>query len=172
MRHDIFSLLIGALGLLFGAGVQAAGETTFPADWASWTSVSTPLAQIGALPGCDADVSSLPPIYQETVEVYCGVRPEGPGAVAVLVKPAQVNSYKAKDGKMADGPAMILHLKDMQLLFVTGYQSGAPMYSVFKEDGTDITAADPASPVSATTCRTCHTGYEAFCTNGQCASAK
>jgi len=152
--------------------VLAAGETSFPADWKNWTSVATPLSGIGALPGCDADVSTLPPIYQETVEIYCGVRPQGPGAVAILVKPSEMSSYKAKDGKMHDGPTMILHLKEMQILMVTGYKSGKALYSVFREDGTDITSADAASPLSANTCRTCHTGYEAFCTNGQCATTK
>jgi hypothetical protein len=150
----------------------AAGDAPFPADWRSWKSVTTPLTSIGALPGCDADVSSLPPIYQETVETYCGVRPEGPGAVAVLVEPSRVDTYKTKSGNMPDGASMVLHLKDMQILFVTGYKSGQAVYSAFKEDGTDITAADPSSPLSTQTCTTCHTGYEAFCVNGQCASGE
>lgn len=172
MKNKISLLLICIVALLQSSLSYAGGEATYPEDWKTWTSVSTALTGIGALPDCSADVSSLPPIYQETVEVYCGVRPEGPGAVAVLVKPDQLDSFKAKDGKMMDGPVMILHLKEMNLLFVTGYKSGNPLYSVFKEDGTDITSDDPASPVSANTCRTCHTGYEAFCTNGQCATAK
>lgn len=158
--------------LLFSSNSFAAGETTFPSDWKSWVSVSTPLASIGALPDCDADVSSLPPIYQETVEIYCNVRPQGPGAVAILVKPSELESYKAKNGKIKDGPSMILHLKEMKLLFVTGYKDNKALYSVFKEDGTDITVTDSSSPLSANSCRTCHTGYEAFCTNGQCATSK
>lgn len=149
----------------------AESEITYPADWQSWNSVSTALTSIGALPDCNADVSTLPPIYQETVETYCAVRPEGPGAVAILVKPDELGSFNSKDGKMNDGPTMILHLKDMKLLFVTGYKSGEASYGVFKEDGTDITAADASSPLSPSACRTCHTGYEAFCTNGQCATA-
>lgn len=150
----------------------AQGDAPFPEDWKSWISVSTPLTSIGALPGCDADVSSLPPIYQETVETYCGVRPEGPGAVAVLVEPTKADSYKTKSGKLSDGASMILHLKDMQILFVTGYKSGQAVYSVFKEDGTDITSVDPGSILSSQTCTTCHTGYKAFCVNGQCASGE
>lgn len=159
--------------LLSASWVQfasAAGETPFPADWKSWTSVTTTLTTIGALPGCDADVSSFPPIYQETVETYCPVRPEGPGAVAVLVKPDALASYKVRDGKLVEGSNMILHLKDLQLLFVTGHKNGAPAYAVFKEDGTDATGADGI--LSANTCRVCHTGYGAFCNNGQCGAAK
>ncbi len=56
--------------------VQAAGETPFPTDWKSWTHVDTALTSIGALPGCEADVSALPAIYQKTVEDYCAVRPQ------------------------------------------------------------------------------------------------
>ena len=148
----------------------ASGETPFPADWKSWTSVTTTLTTIGALPGCDADVSSFPPIYQETVETYCAVRPQGPGAVGILVKPDAMDSYKKRDGKLVEGSNMILHLKELQLLFVTGLHNGAPAYAVFKEDGTDATGADGI--LSANTCRVCHTGYGAFCVNGQCGTLK
>lgn len=62
---------------VFSSHVFAAGETSYPADWKTWKSVSTPLSNIGALPGCDADVSNLPPIYQETVELYLEYVPKG-----------------------------------------------------------------------------------------------
>lgn len=166
----LFSLI--ANFFIFSSFSFAGSEVAYPSNWESWTSVSSPLAGLGALPGCDADVSNLPPIYQETVEIYCGVRPEGPGAVEILVNPSELDSYKVKGGIIKDGPAMILHLKDMKILFVTGYKDSKATYGVFKEDGTDITVADPASLLSVNTCRTCHTGYEAFCTNGQCATAK
>lgn len=150
----------------------AGSETPFPSDWKSWTSASTPLTAIGALPGCDADVSSLPPIYQETVETYCAVRPEGPGAVAVLVKPDVVSAFTARSGNYPDGTNLILHLKELQLLFVTGYSGGNAQYGVFKEDGTDVTDANTDGILGVNTCRVCHTGYAAFCVNGQCASAQ
>jgi len=51
----------------FTLSVFAQSESAFPSDWKSYESVSTPLATIGALPDCNADVSSLPLIYQETV---------------------------------------------------------------------------------------------------------
>jgi len=59
------ALLSLGLTTLFGAS-----ETSFPSDFKSYTPASTPLTHIGALPGCDADVSSLPKIYQETVSTY------------------------------------------------------------------------------------------------------
>jgi hypothetical protein len=154
------------------ASVNAGGETPFPADWKSWNTMTTPLTTIGALPGCDADVSALPPIYRETVEIYCAVRPEGPGAVSVLVKPDQVESYKTRSGKLGDGSNMILHLKDLKLLFVTGNQDGSALYSVYKEDGTDLTDANPDGILGVNTCRVCHSGYSSFCINGQCGSAQ
>lgn len=170
MKKVINIVTVGLLSLFVIHSAHAAGETPFPADWKSWESVTTTLTTIGALPGCDADVSTFPPIYQETVETYCAVRPEGPGAVAVLVKPDAMASYKARDGKLVEGSNMILHLKDLKLLFVTGHKNGAPAYAVFKEDGTDATGADGI--LSANTCRVCHTGYGAFCNNGQCGSMK
>lgn len=170
MKKIVNIVSVFLLSLFVIQSAQAAGETPFPADWKSWTSVTTTLTTIGALPGCDADVSSFPPIYQETVETYCAVRPEGPGAVGVLVKPDVMAGYKARDGKMADGSTMILHLKELKLLFVTGYKSGKPVYAVFKEDGTDATGAEGI--LSASACRECHSGYQAFCSNGQCGALK
>lgn len=164
------SSFICTLTLLFSSSTMAGSETPFPSDWKSWTSVTTPLTQIGALPGCDADVSSLPPIYQETVEIYCGVRPQGPGAVAILVKPDIVDKHKARAGGFADGTDMILHLKEMQILFVTGHKGGKAVYGVFKEDGADLTDANADGLLGVNHCRDCHSGYEAFCVDGQCAS--
>ncbi len=160
-------------GLILWTGMALAGsETPFPGDWQSWNKASTPLASIGALPGCDADVSALPPIYQETVEIYCAVRPEGPGAVDILVKPAVADAYKGRKGGFPDGTNMILHLKDLQLLFVTGHTGGAAQYGVYKEDGTDVTDADASSILGVNTCRVCHTGYAAFCVEGQCGASQ
>ncbi|USF87127.1 hypothetical protein [Candidatus Endoriftia persephonae] len=169
---------LGALVFVLICGVGAAGrllagsEVPFPADWRSWNAVSTPLTAIGALPGCDADVSALPPIYQETVETYCAVRPQGPGAVAVLVRPDSVAAYKLRNGGMGDGANMILHLKELQLLFISGHKAGAVSYGVFKEDGSDVTDANPDAPLGVNTCRVCHSGYEAFCVQGQCGTHK
>jgi hypothetical protein len=142
-----------------------------PADWAKWPSVKTPLMEAGgALPDCKANVSSLPAIYQETVKVYCGVKPGGPGKVAILVRPDAMKSYTARYGKMPDGANMILHLKDMKAIFLTSYSGGKPSYSVHTEDGKDVTA--PNGPLAAATCNTCHTGYQAFCNAGQCGVKK
>lgn len=160
-------LAILALSVFFAAAsAHAVSEAQFPTGWQKWNSVSTTLTKIGALPGCEANVSTLPPIYQETVATYCNVRQGGPGKVAVLVNPAYKSGYAARNGKFAGGLAMILHLKDMKVLFVTGYKGGKAQYGVYTEDGKDI-AAD-SGPLNAGTCRTCHTGYTSFCVNGQC----
>jgi len=158
-----FLFLIGTHGVAF-----ATSEVKFPDDWKSWKPVLTPLAEIGALPGCDADVSYMPQIYQDTVATYCAVKPGGPGKVEVLVKPEAARAYKAKDGRFADGSNFVLHLVDLRVLFVTGHEGGSAKYGVFTEDGQDVTAA--SGPLAIDTCRTCHTGYTAFCVGGQCGS--
>lgn len=164
-------VVLTAVGLLaLTVNAFAASNTPFPSDWQGWTSVNTTLTGIGALPDCSADVSKLPPIYQKTVETYCSVKPGGPGKVAVLVKPAVAGNYGARDGKFADGSNMILHLKDMKVLFVTGHKGGNAVYGVFTEDGKDITAA--SGPLAAETCTSCHSGYQAFCKGGQCGTKK
>lgn len=150
---------------LFGAS----SEAEFPANWKSFTAMNTPLTSIGALPGCDADVSSLPAIYQETVAAYCAVKPGGPGAVAVLSN--DVAAFKARSGNYKDGTFFILHLKDLKILFVTQWKGNEPFYGIFTEDGKDAANAI-GSGLNPQDCRACHTGYEAFCFNGQCASAQ
>jgi hypothetical protein len=161
-------LLGTALFVLVSLQAQAA---SLPADWAKWTAVKTPLIEAGgALPGCDANVSSLPTIYQETVKTYCGVKPGGPGKVQILVRPEVMKAYTSRDGKFPDGANMILHLKDIKAIFLTTHIGGKPSYSVHTEDGADVTAG--SGPLAAGTCVTCHTGYQAFCQNGQCGSKK
>lgn len=150
--------------------VLAGSATPFPADWKTWTSVNTTLTGVGALPDCSADVSKMPPIYQKTVETYCSVKTGGPGKVAVLVKPSTLDAYSARSGKYPEGSNMILHLKDMKVLFVTGHKGGAPVYGAFTEDGKDITAA--SGPLASETCTSCHSGYQSFCKGGQCATKK
>ncbi len=155
------------LGILATTALFAGSETPFPADFKSYTPASTPLTHIGALPGCDADVSSLPKIYQETVATYCAIKPGGPGKVDVLVKPSAMDTYKKRTGKFKDGDTLILWLKDIKAIFVTTYKGGKPLYGAFTEDGKDI-AGKPGSGLNPQDCRTCHTGYAAFCVNGQC----
>ena len=150
----------------------AASEASFPAKWKEFVSVKTPLMEAGgALPGCDADVSSLPKVYQETVSTYCAVKDGGPGKVEVLVSPTALDTYKKRDGKFKDGDELILHLKDLKVLFVTSYKGGKPVYSVYDESGKDV-AGDAGSGLNPADCRTCHTGYDAFGANGQMGAFK
>ena len=148
-----------------------ASEAAFPKNWKSFENVTTPLSLIGALPDCNADVSSLPAIYQETVATYCAVKPGGPGAVEILVSPSAKVAFTKRNGKFPDGAEMILHLKDLKVLFVTTYKGNKPLYSIYTEDGQDAAGA-AGSGLNPNDCRTCHTGYSAFCLNGQCATQK
>lgn len=165
-----FLALIALLGLVSSLSASAVSDAPYPADWKSWTPVNTALTQIGALPDCKADVSKMPPIYQKTVETYCAVKAGGPGKVAILVKPESVAAYQARTGKLPDGSNLILHLKDMKVLFVTAHKDGKPVYGVYTEDGKDIAAA--SGPLAPSTCVACHTGYQSFCKGGQCGVAK
>ncbi|WP_415398210.1 hypothetical protein [Sulfurimonas sp. CS5] len=159
-------MLIATATILF-----AGSESSYPSDWKSYESIKTPLAILGALPDCNANVSSLPAIYQETVATYCAIKPGGPGAVAILVNKSAKEPFAKRDGKFPDGATMILHLKDLKVLFVTTYKGNKPLYSIYTEDGQDAANA-PGSGLNPNDCRTCHTGYGAFCLNGQCASQK
>ncbi|MGE0174895.1 MAG: hypothetical protein AB7T49_19035 [Oligoflexales bacterium] len=152
---------------LFAIGANAA---ELPKDWKTWKSVKTPLVEVGAVPDCKADVSKLPTIYQKTVATYCNLRPQGPGKVQVLVKPDQIDAYKARNGSFKDGAATALYFPEIKAMLLTSYKGGQPVYSVHQEDGKDITAASGALSVQA--CTECHTGYAAFCKGGQCGTYK
>jgi hypothetical protein len=156
--------MLGVLSSVFAAEL--------PSDWQSWNKPQTPLNQIGALPDCAADVSSLPPIYQETVATYCAVREGGPGKVAVLVRPALEQTYARRQGGFTPGINMLLHLQDMKLLFATEYTSAGPRYHVFKESGEEIRIEQTGHPLHPQTCETCHTGYSSYCVDGQCGTSK
>jgi hypothetical protein len=157
-----------ALALAVFCASASIVAATLPDDWRDWNAVNTPLAEIGALPGCDADVSALPDIYQRTVALYCDVRPEGPGKVTVLVSESALPAYEARNGEFPDGAQAALHLSDLGILMVTSWDGGTPVYQVFKEDGEDITADE--GPLSAGVCAECHT--EASCVSGQCGTLK
>lgn len=149
----------------------AGSEASFPADWKTYKNVTTPLAMIGALPDCNADVHTLPAIYKETVATYCAVKPGGPGAVEILVSASGEEPFAKRNGNYPDGATFILHLKDLKLLFVTTYKGNKPLYSIYTEDGQDVSNA-PGSGLNPDDCRKCHTGYQSFCVNGQCGTKK
>jgi len=157
-------LVVAMVATVFGSS-----ESSFPADWKSYKNVTTPLSVIGALPDCNADVSALPVIYQETVATYCAVKPGGPGAVEILVNTSAETPFAKRTGSYPDDAVMILHLKDLKVLFVTTYKGNKPFYSIYTEDGQDAAGAE-GSGLNPNDCRTCHTGYGAFCLNGQCAT--
>ncbi|MBT3308139.1 MAG: hypothetical protein HOL04_06640 [Gammaproteobacteria bacterium] len=166
MKKTIAMLFTASLATLSSGAIAF----EFPANWSEWKGVNTTLTGIGALPGCEADVSSLPPIYQETVATYCALREGGPGKVNILVAPGSESNYQKRDGHFSDGPQMALHLIDLKAIMFTGYSNGLPVYRTYGEDGKNLTNAMPQ--LSEETCIVCHTGYEAFCLNGQCGTAK
>lgn len=158
---------IAAAILLVSSTVAQAGDAPLPADWQSWTPANTPLVKVGAIPDCDADVSSLPPIYQETVATYCPVKPGGPGKVSVRVRPAAFALYQKRQGGFPDGINLLLHLQDMQLIFATEHKGGQASYAVFKENGEKV-SVEAGHVLSPEKCLECHTGYSAYCVEGQC----
>ena len=148
--------------------IFAKSECEFPSDFKNYVKVDTPLAAIGgALPPCNADVSKLPKIYQETVMTYCAIRAEGPGKVEILVKPSALEAFKKRNGQFKDGDTLVMWLKDLKVIFVTTYKNNKPLYGAFTEDGKDVTSKI-GSGLHPKDCRTCHSGYSAFCVNGQC----
>ena len=161
--------IVLAISLMTLSLFSASSEATFPQDWKTFSKASTPLTAIGALPGCDADVNGLPPIYQETVATYCAVKAGGPGAIAVLVSDKE--AFKKRSGTYKDDTFYILHLKDLGVLFVTQWKNNKPLYGIYTESGQDA-ANVLGSGLNPQDCRKCHTGYAAFCLNGQCASSK
>jgi len=162
-----FLKILAALTLTATTMFAATSDASFPKDWASFTKVTTPLTTIGALPGCDADVSSLPAIYQETVATYCALKQGGPGAVEVLVSDKE--AFKSRTGNYKDNTFFILNLKELKVLFVTQWKDNKPLYGIYTHTGQDA-ANVLGSGLNPQDCKQCHTGYQAFCINGQCAT--
>ena len=162
MHRSLFLLLIFITPFSYA-------EIQISSDYKDWTKVKTPLTQIGYIPSCEADISQLPEIYQETVYTYCDLKEDGPGRVEVLVKPELVEKYKTRSNDYPDGINFILRLLDMNVFLATGHNDGTPFYKVFTDDLKDIT--EEFGPLSPETCRACHTGYDGYCIQGQCAKS-
>lgn len=163
-------LLLSAVIISFSSLSVYADEVQFPADWAKWTKQKTKLSALNSLPSCDGEnvaVSQFPQVYQKVVELYCGLKANGPGRVDILVKPEVQKNYDARDGKFPDGANMILRFDAVKLLLVTAHQGGKPVYAVFTEAGEKVVTT---GPLAVETCQNCHTGFQAFCKNGQCGS--
>lgn len=161
-------LIAGAIFSMACATAQA-DDAQFPQGWEKWNKQKTKLSGLNSLPSCDGEnaaVSQFPQIYQKVVEVYCGLRANGPGHVDILVNPAVQKNYDARDGKMPDGVNMVLRFDGAKLLLVTEHKGGKPYYATYTEDGKRINDG----PLSSETCQSCHTGYQSFCKNGQCGS--
>ena len=166
MLKYILLFLLSVL-TLFGAS-----ETKFPSHWKEFSVVDTPFSTVvGNIPSCDVDVSDMPPIYQETVAIYCSATSKGAGDVEILVNDMAKRSYAKRDGSYPNGSVMILHLKSLKTLFVTSYKNNKPYYGIYTEKGKDISST-VGSGFNPHDCRTCHTGYGAFCLNGQCGTLK
>ncbi len=148
--------------------LHAQSESSFPKEWQNYESRETFLTSLKSIPKCDADISDLSPIYQEMVYTYCN---KGSGEISIFVSPNAKKSFTDREGVYPDGAQLILHLKDQKILFVTTYKNNKPFYSIYKEDGSDVSTAT-GTGFNPNDCRSCHTGYSAFCLNGQCATQK
>jgi len=162
-----FLLKITYIVIILVSSVYSKSEVDYPKDWKTFSSVETPLTLIGSLPGCDADVSALSEIYQETIATYCAAKPGGPGEIAVLTN--NIEAYKNRNGIFKDGSVSVFHLVELKVLFVTQWKNNSPYYGIFTEDGQDASNTR-GSGLHPQDCRSCHTGYKSYCFNGQCSS--
>jgi len=146
----------------------ASSEASYPFDWKKYTQVKTPLVkEKGAIGGCEEDIKSLPEHYKELFSTYCGVTPEGLGKIEVLVKPSTLPVYEAFTGDFDSNDSMVMHLKDLKLLFVTEYEklpkrrfgkrkfNSKPLYGIYDEEGNEMAGA-PGSGINPGDCRKCH----------------
>ena len=152
--------------IVISISLYAGSEASFPKEWQSFEKASTLLSKSAKIPNCDADISNLAPIYQEMIYTYCEI---GSGVVEILISPKAKQSFSRRDGKYPDGAELILHLKAIKTLFVTTFKDNKPFYSIYKEDGSDVSSS-AGTGLNPNDCRSCHTGYSAFCLNGQCAT--
>ncbi len=159
----VAAVILGASGVLGLSGhARAASEALFPEGWQDWPVVSS-----GTILGQSTPVpDSVPVILRETVQTYNWINDGKGSAYNVRINPAQMEAYKARSGKFADGPTGVLELVDIKALLVTDSLLGEPLYGVYTFDGTDISAAHPS--LGLDTCTTCHTGYNDYCVAGIC----
>ncbi len=136
----------------------AESDASFPEGWQSWQ-----ILKSGAIPpNSQAIPENLPPIVAETFKTYNWVN-NGTGLqYEVLFQPNKKNQYP----EYTDGGTAVLHLIDIEALFVTEHFLGEPIYGVYNYDGEDISNAHPS--LDTQRCIACHTGYGESCVNGIC----
>ncbi|MDQ1339725.1 MAG: hypothetical protein QG567_878 [Campylobacterota bacterium] len=155
----------------------ASSQAPFPTDWKKFTPVQTPLMKEGGkIPKCGEEVKNLPEHYKGLMSTYCAVTPDGLGSVQALVSPSAVATYEAFSGKYEGNESMVMHLKDLKILFVMTYESlpkrrygkpkfqSKPLYGVYDEDGKDVAGA-LGSGIHPNDCISCHSSSDGI--NGQ-----
>lgn len=156
------------LFIFISISLYAQNESSFPKEWRSYEASNRLSTTLKSIPKCDADISNLAPIYQEMIYTYCE---KGNGDVSIFTTPNAREAFISRDGVYPDGAQLVLHLKKMKTLFVTTYKDNKPFYSIYKENGSEI-SSPTGTGFNPNDCRSCHTGYSAFCLNGQCATQK
>jgi len=130
-----------------------AAPAAAPANyWDGWTKVYS----LDMFPECGVNVLGAggDDILQETVDVYCGVKP---GGYVAYINPKVMDIYKKKGKKYPDGQVGVLVFKKIGAAFTTDIKDGKPIMDVKAiADGKSIASKDKGHPLNPETCFNCH----------------
>ena len=145
-----FALLI----VVFASPAMAQSQFSFPAGWENWIKVKE-----YKFP-CD-DLGAQLKVVQNVGTIYCPLFTED-SMVTIYARAEAKEILDGKSGEYPDGANFIFSVTAVKglgdIILVKGHDLGAPVYGVFKVDGTDIEGA--AKATSKKTCISCH---DAFC---------
>lgn len=138
---------IAAVAMIMAAAPAAAGNY-----WDGWTQVYS----LDMFPECGVNVLGAggDDILQETVDVYCGVKP---GGYVAYINPKVMDIYKKKGKKYPDGKVGVLVFKQIGAAFTTDIKDGKPIMDVKAiADGKSIASKEKGHPLNPETCFNCH----------------
>jgi hypothetical protein len=156
------------LGLAVVLSAYLSGSLTANAAemyWANWNTKGT---ASGIVPPCGTNVLPIggDDILQETVNVYCGLKP---GEYVAYINPKVMDVYKAKGANYPDGQTGVLEFKQAGIAFTTDHKGGKGVYDVVSlKDGKSIASKEPKHPLNPQVCADCHLGFKGVCKGEVC----
>lgn len=132
---------------------EAKAESGAKNYWDGWKKIYS----LDMFPECGVNVLGAggDDVLQETVDLYCGVKP---GGYVAYINPAQYDTYKnfKRGGKYPDGKLSVIVFK-AGIAFTTDIKDGKPIMDVVSvKDGKSIASKDKGHPLNPETCFNCH----------------
>ncbi|MDP1742455.1 hypothetical protein [Polaromonas sp.] len=156
----LVAIMVLAVSATSGFAAEKAKAAAHANYWDGWTKVYS----LDMFPECGVNVLGAggDDILQETVDVYCGVKP---GGYVAYINPKVMDIYKKKGKKYPDGKLGVLVFEKIGAVFTSEIKDGKPIFDVVAiADGKSIASKEKGHPLNPQVCSDCHhTAQDGVC---------